>query len=166
MDNIIFTRRSIRQFAEKPVENEKMERILRAGMQAPSARNRQPWEFLVITEPNDLKAIAGMRPNAKPAAQAAAAIIVLGNNNWQDPVWMPVDLSACTQNILLQIVAEGLGAVWLGIYGYDDRMGNVSRYFQLPGHIMPFAIIALGYGVQENHFVDRFIPERAHYNKF
>ena len=60
--NTIFTRRSIRRFENKPVETEKLDRIVRAGMQAPSAHNRQPWEFLVITDEDAKKAAGKMTP--------------------------------------------------------------------------------------------------------
>ena len=54
-NNVIFTRRSIRRFLDKPVEQEKIERILKAGMQAPSAHNMQPWEFVVVTKTKEMK---------------------------------------------------------------------------------------------------------------
>ena len=60
MSDIIFKRRSIRRFENKPVEQEKLDRIVRAGMQAPSAHNRQPWEFLVITDEETKKAMGKM----------------------------------------------------------------------------------------------------------
>ena len=73
--NSIFTRRSIREYDSCPVEQEKLERILRAGMQAPSAMNRQPWEFLVVKNPEMIQKIAALTPYGKPAARAPVVLV-------------------------------------------------------------------------------------------
>ena len=77
--NSIFTRRSIREYDSCPVEQEKLERILRAGMQAPSAMNRQPWEFLVVKNPEMIQKIAALTPYGKPAARAPVVLVPLVN---------------------------------------------------------------------------------------
>ncbi len=113
---MIFKRKSIRSFTDEKVSTDKIKNLIRAGMQAPSAFNSQPWEFIVVSDKKDLKAVSKMSRYARPAENAQKLIIVLGNTE-RDNVVMPMiqqDLSACTQNILLQAVAEGLGAVWLG----------------------------------------------------
>lgn len=101
MENIIFKRRSIRSFEDKPVEPEKVERILRAGMQAPSAHNKQPWEFLVVTDKDKRDALSQMSPYAGMVAYAPVAIIVIGHPDSMTEKFMPQDLGACTENILL-----------------------------------------------------------------
>lgn len=113
--NPIFKRKSIRNFSDDEVSTDKIKNLIRAGMQAPSAFNSQPWEFIIVSDKEDLKAVSKMSRYARPAENAQKLIIVLGNTT-KDNVVMPMiqqDLSACTQNILLQAVAEGLGAVWL-----------------------------------------------------
>lgn len=167
--NEIFTRRSIRKYIDRPVEPEKRERILRAGMQAPSAGNRQPWELLVLTADEDKAAIAAMSPYAKMVPEAAELIVVCANLNrtfQSENAWWVEDLSACTQNILLQIAAEGLGGVWLGFYPDGDRVDGLISYLQLPEHIIPFAVIAYGYSEAENVFMDRFDESKVHYGRF
>ena len=164
--NTIFTRRSIRRFEDKPIEKEKLERIVRAGMQAPSAHNRQPWEFLVITDKETKNAVSKMTPYSGMAAFAGAVIIVLMNKitgDFENNEFIQQDLGACTQNILLQIVEEGLGGCWIGTYPKAENVKNVKEYFKLPEHIEPFSIIALGYSPNENTFVDRYDESKVKY---
>jgi nitroreductase len=164
----IFERRSVRHFLPKPVEPEKIERILRAGFEAPSAHNRRPWEFAVITGKEDLGAVAEMSPYAKMAAEAAAAIapcvnFELGGSSDPEDTWWVQDLSAATENILLQVVEEGLGGVWLGWYPDKERVASFSGRFGLPGHIIPFSVVVLGYPARVPGKRDRFDPEKVHY---
>lgn len=164
----IFTRRSVRKFESKPIESGKLEKLLKAAMQAPSAANQQPWEFIVVTKPETLQKLAEISPYAKMTAEAGAAIIVLGNQdfmrfpeNWQQ------DLSAATQNLLLEAVEQELGAVWLGIAPLEDRMNFITKFFDLPEKLLPFSMIALGYPEGKgNHFIDRFVASRIHYEKY
>ncbi len=168
--NAIFTRRSIRDYLDQPVEKEKIKRLLRAAMQAPSAHNRQPWEFLVVTDREAKAQLAAMSPYAKPAEKAPCVIVVLANENVLDKnsdiKWWPQDLGACTQNILLQAVEEGLGAVWMGFYPRADRCNAAIEFLRLPEGILPFCLIAVGYGKQENHFTDRFQAHKIHYEQY
>lgn len=167
MDNIIFKRRSIRRFETRSVEPEKVERILKAGMQAPSAHNLQPWEFLVITEQEKRDAVSKMSPWAGMVAKAPVTIIVIGHQENKDmEKYLPQDLGACTENILLQIAAEGLGGCWMGFYPDEDRVNSVRKYFNLPEDRIPFSVIALGYSPDENRFVDRSDMSRVHYNRW
>ena len=167
MDNIIFKRRSIRRFETRPVEPEKVERILKAGMQAPSAHNLQPWEFLVITEQEKRDAVSKMSPWAGMVAKAPVTIIVIGHQENKDmEKYLPQDLGAFTENILLQIAAEELGGCWMGFYPDEDRVNSVRKYFNLPEDRIPFSVIALGYSPDENRFVDRSDMSRVHYNRW
>lgn len=164
--NTIFTRRSIRRFENKPVEKEKLERIVKAGMQAPSAHNRQPWEFLVITDTETKQAVGKMTPYSGMSAHAGAVIIILMNKKTGDienNLFIQQDMGACTQNILLQIAEEGLGGCWIGTYPNENNVRNVKEYFKLPEHIEPFAIIALGYSSDSNRFVDRYDASKVHF---
>lgn len=101
--DVIFNRRSIRRYKDQAVEQEKIDKILRAAMQAPSAVNQQPWEFIVVRDKENLKKLAGISAYSRMVADAPLAIVVLGNearmrlqHNWEQ------DLSAATQNILLE----------------------------------------------------------------
>ena len=166
---VIGKRRSIRSFKDQIVEREKIERILRAGLQTPSAHNSQPWEFLIVTDKTAKEAIAQMSPYAGSAKAAPVVIIVLANLEVARKVknlWWQQDVSACTQNILLQIAAEELGGVWLGFYPDEERVQKVQTYFKLPDHIIPFSVIPFGYSEQENKFVDRFDKTKIHWETY
>ena len=166
--NEIFNRRSIRRFEERPVERDKIERLLRAAMQAPSGKNAQPWEFLVVTDPEDRLAIAQMNKDANMCRYAPVVIVTMANTERaaDEGTWWPQDLSACTMSILLQAVSEGLGTCWCGFYPHESRIKEMREYFKLPENIVPFALIPLGYSERENKFIDRFVPERIHWDAF
>ncbi|GHV83806.1 nitroreductase [Spirochaetia bacterium] len=171
MENPVFKRHSVRDFLPKPVEKEKLQRILRAGMEAPSAHNRRPWEFIVVTDAAERAAIAEMSPYAKMLPHAAAAVIVCANlslgekENAEDTYWVQ-DCSAATENILIQITAEDLGGVWLGWYPDTKRVGALSARLGLPSHIIPFSVIALGYPVQKAKEHNRYDEKLAHWEKW
>ena len=162
--NMIFKRKSIRNFSDDEVSTDKIKNLIRAGMQAPSAFNSQPWEFIIVSDEEDLKAVSKMSRYARPAENAQKLIIVLGNTT-KDNVVMPMiqqDLSACTQNILLQAVAEGLGAVWLGFYPIEDRVDSLRQYFNIPDYIIPFSVIAIGYPKEDKEPESRYDESKIH----
>lgn len=167
--DIIFNRRSIRRYNEQAVEQEKIDKLLRAAMQAPSAANQQPWEFIVVKDKDTLNKLAGISAYSRMTADAPLAIVILGNedrmrlqHHWEQ------DLAAATQNILLEAAYLGLGAVWLGVAPMEDRMDYVRNVFGLSKKLRPFCVIPIGYPAegQENKFVDRFDPSRVHYEKY
>ena len=99
----IFTRTSVRAYADRPVEPEKLERLLRAGMAAPSARNQQPWEFYVTTDKARLQALSGCSPYVGFVKNAGAAIVpCYRKEGLTAPDYALIDLSAATENILLE----------------------------------------------------------------
>ncbi len=166
--NFIFTRRSVRQFTDKKIEKEKIIKILSAAMQAPSAGNQQPWEFIVIDDKNKLSTLSNFSPYASCLKNATSGIIVLSNSKYlKFPDYVDQDLGACTQNLLLETVNQGLGAVWLGAKG-ADRENFISKFFDLPSHVTPFAVIALGYPTsnKSNYFLDRFDDSRIHFKNY
>mgnify|MGYP000900370289 CR=1 FL=1 len=165
----IFTRRSVRQYQDKPVEKEKLLTILKAAMQAPSAANQQPWEFLVIENKDTLKKMTCLSLYASCLAKAAAAILVLKKEKgmpWPDSV--DQDLGAATMALMLAAVDLGLGSVWLGAAPYADRIERMKRMFGLPDGISVYSVIALGYPSDKdaNHFEDRFRKSSIHYEQY
>jgi nitroreductase len=166
--NSIMRRRSIRKFEDRPVDKEKIENILRAAMQSPTAKNSQCWEFLVVTDRPACEAISKMSEYAMCAAQAPVIIIPMVNFRRVDPgkLWWVEDLSAAAQTILIQAEEEGLGAVWLGIYPIEERTRRLAEYFKLPEHILPFAAVPIGYKLREKPFEDRYDIEKVHWEIF
>ena len=164
--NEIFIRRSVRKFNTKRVEEEKINEILRAGMQAPSAKNQQPWEFIVVRGEKNLEELSKYNVYATCLKGANVAIIVLCNTEKLImPEFWQQDLSAVTQNIELQAVTLGLGSVWMGTAPEEKKMNYIKEMFSLKDNLLPFSVIALGYPLYENanKFKDRFDESRITY---
>lgn len=167
MLDVIRKRRSIRKYTGKPVSGEALEELLRAAMQAPSARNLQPWEFVVSRSGPVLESIPGVHPYAGMVPGAGAIILVCGNREIQpEPGYLAEDCSAAVQNILLEAVDQGLGAVWLGVYPREERMAGLSELFRLPAHILPVALVSIGVPGEEKGFEDRYDPGKVHTDRW
>lgn len=164
----IFSRRSIRKFKDQAVEPEKIDRLLRAAMQAPSAANQQPWEFIVVQEKGTLEKLSLVSPYAKPVASSSVTFVILANNNvLKIPTAWEQDLGAAVENILLEAVHLELGGVWLGVATSEIVFENVRKLFDLPDNIKPFALVSVGYpDGQKNEFVDRYNEGKVHYEKW
>lgn len=166
--NNIMTRTSIRQYTNEPVSKADIETMLRAGMAAPTAVNKQPWHFVVVTDKAKLKALSGGR--GRMLEQCAVAIVVCGDMEKAMPgkakeYWIQ-DCSAATENILLAANALGLGAVWTGVYPMEDRMGAVSKAMKLPETIVPLCTIVIGHPAEQPKPKDKWKPENVSYNEF
>ncbi len=165
----IHARRSIRKFAEGDVTKEQIETILRAGMAAPSAHNGQPWRFLVVDDKDDLKKIGKINRFARLADDAPLGILVCADKaSLRFEGFWEQDCGACVQNMLLAITALGLGGVWTGISQLEtSRMvKEAQEAYNLPEHIIPFAMVVIGPKGQDPAPVDRFDPDKVHYSKW
>ncbi|WOO38126.1 nitroreductase family protein [Anaerocolumna sp. AGMB13020] len=164
----IFNRRSIRKFKDQAVEPEKIELMLKAAMQAPSAANQQPWEFIVVQEKENLLKLSQASPYARPVEGSGVTFLVMANADiLRVPTAWEEDLGAATQNLLLEAVHLGLGGVWLGVATADSVVESVRKLYNLPENIKPYALIAVGYpDGQQNEFVDRYNKDRVHYEKW
>ena len=165
--NNIMTRTSIRQYTDETVSKADIETMLRAGMAAPTAVNKQPWHFVAVTDKAKLTELAGRRGLIK---RSAVAIVVCGNldKTMQGPAqafWVQ-DCSAATENILLAAHALGLGAVWTGCYPIDDRVAEVFKVLKLPENIVPLCVIAIGHPAEQPTPKDKWNPENVSYNEF
>lgn len=162
--NSIFHRTSVRSFQDKEVEDKSIQEILRAGMQAPSAGNQQPWEFYVVKNPEIRKQLAETSPFAAPAEKAPVVIIpVYRNEGLRFPEYAQIDMSIATENMWLEADRLGLGAVWLGIAPLHERMEAAAKVLKLPENKKAFALLAVGYPAKAAVQQDRYDPERIHY---
>ena len=161
--NNIYTRVSIRKYQDRPVEKEKIEAILRAAMQTPSAANQQPWEFYVVTNKEKLEALSKVHPYAGMTKNAPATIVSVYRKNCTLPVYAQIDLSIAMVNLWLETDAQGLGGVWLGIAPQEDRMKAVEEVLDLPETVRAFAIFPFGYPSEQRKQQDRFDESRIHY---
>lgn len=162
--NSIFHRVSVRKFQEKEVESDKLELILRAGMQAPSAYNLQPWEFYVVRNReviNELSQVSKYLPCAK---NAPLVIVSVYRENVRVPQYNHINLSIAMENMWLEADSLGLGAVWLGVCPFEENMLKVDQILHLPQGLRTFALLAVGYPLTEPKAQqDRFQAERIHY---
>lgn len=161
----IFTRRSIRKYLPKPVTRDVIENILKAGMNAPSAGDEQPWHFVIIDKHYLLQKISEIHPYAKMLKYAPAAILVCGDQEvlkFKD-LWIQ-DCSAATENMLLAAHDLGLGAVWIGVYPAENLVREVQSILEIPQHVAPFSIIGMGYPVEEKSSRLRYDKSKIHSN--
>lgn len=160
----ILTRRSIRSYTDQDVEPEKIEAILEAGMAAPSGKNGQPWDFIVLTRREILDEMAERLPYAKMLREARVAIAVCADRT-KSPYWY-VDCSAAAENILLAAHALGLGAAWTATYPYRDRMDVVKELCGLPGSYDSLCVIPVGYPAREARPKDNFDAGKIHHEVY
>lgn len=163
----ILTRRSIRRYEDRPVDESLIEQLLAAAMAAPSARNGQPWRFIVIDDAETLRAIAEMNPNASMAAEAPLGILVCGDLGLEkSPGYWVVDCAAATQNMLLAAHALGLGAVWTGVWPRENRVKGLAGLLGLPDHVVPHSLVVIGYPAEQPPPQNRYRPDRVSRNRF
>ena len=139
MPDSVLTRYSCREFTPDPVTVEQLQAIIRAGMQAPTAKNEQPWEFLVVRSEQGREALAASSPYAGSCRRAPVVIV---------------------ENMLIEAVEQGLGGVWLGMYPRQDRVSAIREAFELPENLIPFAAVPVGYPAAQQKAKDRFDPKR------
>lgn len=166
----IFERKSVRNFIDGNITFEKLELIVKAGMAAPSAVDKRPWEFIIIKDKVTLKKLADVLPYAKMAEFAQAGIVVCGDINRQhggknSSYWVQ-DCSAATENILLAVESLGYGAVWTALFPYIDRVDSVVGILHLPEYIKPLNFIPIGIPSGIDLPKDKFNPKQIHREKW
>lgn len=158
-------RRSVRDYTGESIDTEALEQILRAAMAAPTARNKQPWSFIVVTEREMLDRLRDGLAYGKMLGTAGAAIVVCAlpeEANVQLPELAVIDSSCASENLLLAAEALGLGAVWIASWPYDDRMAFVRSSLGIPETVIPLNIIAVGRPKESKPPLDKFKPEKIH----
>ncbi|QUH25600.1 nitroreductase family protein [Serpentinicella alkaliphila] len=165
--SILFKRRSIRKFKNKPIDEETVKLLLKGAMSAPSAGNQKPWHFVVINDRNILNEIPKFHQYSQMLKEAPLAIAICGiTENIKYPEYCVQDCSAATENLLIAITELGLGGVWLGIYPREDRIIGLSRLLNLPEGVLPLSVVSIGYADEEKEPIDRYMEDRVHYNKW
>ena len=162
--NIVFSRRSIREYTGEPVGEADIRSVLEAGMAAPSASNRKPWHFIVATDREVLRALADAHPFGKMLASAAAGIAVCGDPALSD--WWVLDCAAATENILIAVAGLGLGGVWLGCYGRPERELAVRDVLGIPERIGVLSLLSIGHPAEDKEARTQYDPARVHKNQW
>ena len=150
----ILTRKSIREYSDKPIEEETLQTILKAGQAGPSARNRRDWHFLVVQDPAILKNMAEAHGLivSMPLMRAKMAIVVLGDKSASSGDFWEVDCSIAAQNMILAAHELGIGTCWIGTFPVESRMQIHKEIFNLPEHIVPHSLITFGYPKDNSNF--------------
>lgn len=165
----ILNRRSIRRFSPESVSEEHLRTLLSAAMQAPSAKNEQPWEFLVVNNLDTRLQLSKADPYAGAAKNAPTVIVLLCNKPTylpQDDTFWQQDMAAAAENILLAAQSLKLGAVWLALAPLQERMDYVSQALKLPEGVVPFAMIPVGHPLQEKAPDTRYDPKRIFFETY
>lgn len=168
--NAIQTRVSVRQFTGEKISNEQINTLLHCAMAAPSAINKQPWAFLVVTDEALLQRMGEAFPFSRCGNGAACAFVMCGDmtktiEGEGQGFWIN-DVSAATENLLLAAHAMGLGAVWTGVYPSRERTAQVQELLGLPEYIIPMCIVPVGIPAEQPAVKQKFKEENVHYNRW
>jgi nitroreductase len=164
-------RTSIRAFMKKDVPEELVEKLVDAGRCAPSAGNIQPWEFVIVREPQLKRRLAEAALAQTFIEEAPVVIVVCANENRSSmgygirgtTLYCIQDTAAATQNILLAAYSLGLGTCWVGAFKEEA----VKEALKVPQGIRPLAIIPVGYSAEmPAPRIKRTIDEIVHYEIF
>ena len=164
----IMTRVSVREFTGEKISEAQLDTLLRAAMAAPSAINKQPWAFIVVTDEAKIAALGKALPYSRCSNKPAVAIIPCGDlskaiEGEMANFWIN-DVSAATENLLLAAHAMGLGAVWTGLHPDMSRAKMVQEMLGLPEHIIPLCVVPVGVPAEQPEIKDKYKPENIHYN--
>ena len=158
------TRRSVREYSDEKISKELLEKIVDTGRFAPTARNVQPWEFIVITQTPTLKKLSELAENGRFLAQAKACIAVF----CVDTKYYLEDGCAATCNVLLAAAALGVGSCWVA----GDKKpycAEVAQLLNVPIAYKLISLVALGYSKSKDSFhpaEKRGLKEMIHWEKF
>ena len=161
----IRTRRSIRKYLDKKIPADIIKKILFAAMMAPSAGDARSWHFIITTDTDIKNQIKNIHPYVHMVDKSPLSVLVCGDlSKEKESGFWPQDCSAAMQNLLLAAHAEGLGAVWTGIYPIEDRICKFKSIFRLPDHVVPLGLAVMGWPAQQRNFQDRYDVNCIHYN--
>ncbi len=165
----MISRRSIRRWNDKEINESDIKDILKAGMFAPSSHNLRNWEFVVVTDNEKKNLLGDVQPYVKMVKTAPCVIVVCGDESASkeaEAFWVQ-NTSAAMQNVLLAIHSKGMGGVWCGVHPMADAEMAVQEILDLPAHIHPLGICAFGYPEREStRQPDRFDETKIHYNSY
>lgn len=164
-ENPILKRRSVRKFKDSAVSRELIDRLLEAAMAAPSACNRRPVDFYVVSNPDKLSELSMCGRFTR--MKSPLAIVVVGNLHRALPLGMSdywiQDAAAACENILIEATALGLGSCWCGIHPQKRTVEKFSAALGLGPKEIPFAIIKLGYPDESHEPHSGYDAKRVHF---
>lgn len=164
LEKVLLKRRSIRKFTEESVSDSDINKILYFAMTAPSACNKQPWEFYVIKNKEILEKIK--KASMFSRHNAPLAIVVAGNTNHSLPLglseyWIQ-DCSSAISYMLLEITNLGIGAVWCGLHPQKTPVKRVRELLNLKENIIPLGLILIGHPEKEPEEKPKYNEKKVH----
>lgn len=161
MTDAIETRKSVRRYLDKPVENEKLTAVLRAGRLAPSAGNRQEWRFIIVRDAETRKRIAEAANNQTFVSEAPTIIVACAEKDGHimmcgQPCY-PIDVAIALDHITLAAVELGLGTCWIG--AFDEE--KVKAILNIPNEIRVVELMPIGYPVDQSIKEKKRLPLNA-----
>jgi nitroreductase len=163
--NFVFSRRSIREYSDRPVDDNTVSDLLEAAMAAPSACAKDPWHFVVVREKARLQRLTEGLPNGQMLAEAGVGIVVCGKlseAHGELESYLLQDCSAAIENILLAASALGLGACWLGVHPREERVAHLKSVLELPDGVVPVSVVSVGWPGEEKEARTRFNLLKVH----
>lgn len=139
VESVLLQRRSVRSYAPEPIPDETLKRILEAGRQAPSAANRQPWQFVVVRDPERRKALAEACNGQMWLADAAVLLVGVGLPS-VSPRWFLVDMGIAMQNVVVAATSFGYGTCWIGAFNEE----KVKALLGIPADLKVVAVTPIG----------------------
>ncbi|MDO8525824.1 MAG: nitroreductase family protein [Candidatus Omnitrophota bacterium] len=153
---------SVREYSDKPVEKEKLEKMVDAGRLAPTARGEQPWEFVVVTKKEKIKELADITDHGKFMAGAPAAIVIF----CKDTKYYLEDGCAATENVLLAATAQGVASCWVA-GDKKEYAARIVKTLNVPESFKLISILSLGYPkVKPEPRQKRPLNEVIHWGEF
>jgi nitroreductase len=150
------------------VDREILVKLLQAAMAAPTAANAQPWEFVVVDEPESLEKLKENLPFGH--YNTPAAIVVCGNpelsHNTAGRFYWVQDCSAAVENILIAAAGMDLGTVWIGIYPHESRVGIIRKVLNMPDHVTPLGAVYVGYPAEKKEARTQYDEHRVHWQVY
>jgi nitroreductase len=163
--DLMYTRRSVREYTDEEVTDEQVETMLKAAMAAPSAQDLQPWHFVVIRKRKVLDKLAEVHKYAYMLEQASLAIVVCGDQEISERHWVE-DTCMATQNLLLAATALGLGGVWISLYPKKKHQKYVRQILDIPEQVGVLCIVAVGHPAEQEKELTRYNPKRVHHDEW
>ena len=157
---VIRTRRSIRKYTGAPVPCEELEKIVDAGRLAASGVNRQPWEFIVVTQPEIMLRLRIPADHWTEKAGAIIAVVI-------DPQsrWCVEDGAAAVQNMLLACTALGFGACWFE--GYSQRNEEIIKeVLNIPDDRRLFTLLSIGVPAEQPVKEKKPLQDVLHWQRY
>jgi nitroreductase len=169
--DLLRTRRSVRQYQDKPVEQEKIDLLIESMLRSPSSRGINPWEFIVVRNPQTLSDLSKAKPHGASFIKNASLAIVVCADSTKSDVWVE-DCSIAALIVHLAAADLGLGSCWVQLRKRQHDTETTSEEYvrKLLGmgeNIAVEAVIAIGYGKEDKpgHSKSSLLYDRVSYEK-